>query len=75
LRRFVLEVVSLSYGCDLLEMVPAVNKLEHAPLVDAEWTKDDVAGTSIGSEESFGLNTEGAETREVLARGLGEFAA
>lgn len=70
-----LEVVGLAYGCNLFEVVSAVDELEHAPLVDTEWTEDDVAGTSVGSEEAFRLGATKVETGQVLAGGLGEFAA
>ena len=50
-----LEVVCLADSRDLFEVVSAVDELEHAPLVDAEWAEDQVAGTSTCAEQAFGF--------------------
>ena len=64
-----------AYRGDLFEVVSAVKKLEHAPVVNAEWAQDCVIGTTCVAEEPPGFGAEGIETYQVFADGLGEFAA
>ena len=62
-------------GGDLFEVVPAVKKLEHTPIVDAEGAEDCVIGTLGVAEELFGFGAERVETYKVFDGGLGEFVA
>lgn len=60
---------------DLFEVVSAVKKLEHAPIVDAEGAEDGVTGTPGVAEERFGFAAECVETYEVFVCGPYEFIA
>jgi hypothetical protein len=54
--------VSLANGGDLVEVMPAVHKLEHAPLVDIERAEDGMAGELAGAaEERLSLGKEQVE--------------
>jgi hypothetical protein len=65
--------VCFADGGDLFEVMPAVHKLEHAPLVDIKWTEDGVARELVRwAEEGFGFAHQQVETSEVFRCGMGE---
>ena len=69
-------MVGLTNGGDLLEVMPAVHELEHAPLVYIERAEDRVGGELGGAaEEGFGLAEEQVEMGEVFRSGMGEVFA
>ena len=68
-----LQMVSFANRGDLFEVVPAVNQLEHPPLIGAEGTEDTVSSTPVVAEEYFGVAADSVETCEVLRRSLREF--
>ena len=60
-------------GDDLFQVMPAVHKLEHAPLVDIKWAEDGVACELVRwAEDGFGLAQEQVETSQVFRCGVGE---
>jgi hypothetical protein len=66
--------VGFADGDDLLEVMLAVDQLESAPLIDAEWAENHVAGAaSGGSEELFGFGAEGIDAGKVFCESLSEF--
>ena len=75
-RVAALYVMEFSDGCDLFEVVSAVHKLEHAPLVDVERAEDSVTGAlARGTEESLGFGEERIEMGEVFGGSVGESLA
>jgi hypothetical protein len=70
-----LDVVGFANCGDLFEVVSAVKKLEHPPILDAEGAEDGVTGTPGVAEERFGFPAEGVETYEVFVCSPCEFIA
>jgi hypothetical protein len=68
--------VGFANGDDLPEVMLAMDELKSAPLVDAEWAKDDVAGASLrGTEDFFSFVAQNVDPVEVFGDGVGEFFA
>jgi len=72
-RPRTLEAVGFADGHNFFEVVPAVHKLEHAPLADIERTENGVSSELVGStEECFRFSEDQVEMGEVFGGGLDE---
>jgi hypothetical protein len=63
-------------GEDLFDVMPSVNELEPAPMIDVEGAEDSVAGQPGGrAEEAFGFAANMVEAGELLGDGVGKSIA
>jgi hypothetical protein len=63
-------------GEDLFDVMPSVNELEPAPMIDVEGAEDRVSGEPGGrAEDSFGFAAHLVEAGELFGNGVGKICA
>jgi hypothetical protein len=63
-------------GEDLFDVMPAVNELKSAPMIDVERAEDRVCGEPGGrAEDVFGFAANMVEAGELFGHGVGESIA
>ena len=68
-------MVEPSNGENLPDVMLAVNQMESAPLVDAEWAEDHVRDATARTEEVFRFVEEIVDSGQVMVGEMSEIAA
>jgi hypothetical protein len=68
--------MGLTDGEDLFDVMPSVNELEPAPMIDVQGAKDRMSGEAGGrAEEAFGFAANLVEAGEMFVNCVGESIA